>query len=123
MTRINAGIPVQQLNGKHLIAEHREIKRVPNLVRYNIEKGNPISGIPPKFTLGKGHVKFFYDKLGYLLNRYKEIYQECLSRGYNIQNYENAWEGIPEELMSDYNPTQEDISIIQQRINERLGIK
>ena len=63
MTRINAGIPVQQLNGKHLIAEHREIKRVPNLVRYNIEKGNPISGIPPKFTLGKGHVKFFYDKL------------------------------------------------------------
>ena len=33
MTRINAGIPAAMLTGKHLLAEHREIKRIPNEVR------------------------------------------------------------------------------------------
>ena len=40
MTRINAGIPVQSLSGKHLIAEHREIKRIPNCIgkgKYNMK--------------------------------------------------------------------------------------
>ena len=30
MTRINAGIPVEKLSDQHLLAEHREIKRIPN---------------------------------------------------------------------------------------------
>ena len=40
MTRINVGIPPSELNDKHLIAEAREIKRVPNCVakgRYNLK--------------------------------------------------------------------------------------
>ena len=63
MTRINIGIPPKQLTNKHLIAEHREIKRIPNVIskgKYNLKS------IPPEFTLGKGHVSFFYDKLQYL---------------------------------------------------------
>ena len=39
MTRINVGISPAELNDKHLIAEHREIKRIPNCVakgKYNI---------------------------------------------------------------------------------------
>ena len=59
MTRINVGIPPADLNGRHLIAEHREIKRIPNLVnrgRYSLDNQ------PKLFKLGKGHVKFFYDK-------------------------------------------------------------
>ena len=74
MTRINCGIPVEELCDKHLMAEHREIKRIPNCVkrgRYNLENQ------PELFTLGKGHVKFFYDKLGYLKKRYIEIHNEC----------------------------------------------
>ena len=53
MTRINCGIPVEELTNKHLIAEHREIKRLPNCVvkgRYNLK------GQPKLFTLGTGHV-------------------------------------------------------------------
>ena len=60
MTRINAGILPKDLTSKHLIAEHREIKRIPNCVgkgKYNMDN------IPDKFKLGTGHVKFFYNKL------------------------------------------------------------
>ena len=32
MTRINVGINPADLTGKHLIAEHREIKRIPNCI-------------------------------------------------------------------------------------------
>jgi hypothetical protein len=117
MTRINVAIPPQQLTNKHLIAEHREIKRVPNLItrgRYNLKS------IPPMFTLGKGHVAFFYDKLLYLKNRYEEIYQECLSRGFNMTYYGSAWEGVPSQFMNDYAPTDRDEQIIRQRIQEKL---
>ena len=63
MTRINVGIPPAELVNQHLIAEHREIKRIPNCIakgKYNMD------GIPDKFKLGTGHVKFFYNKLLYL---------------------------------------------------------
>ena len=118
MTRINTGYAVQLLTNKHLMAEHRELKRIPNVVsrgRYNLKTA------PKEFTLGKGHVSFFYDKLGYLKKRYIELYNECRSRGLNIQNYESSWDGIPPELMNDYTPTEKDIRIITERINDRLA--
>ena len=36
MTRINVGIPPAELTGKHLIAEHREIKRIPNCIKLDV---------------------------------------------------------------------------------------
>mgnify|MGYP003625622793 CR=1 FL=1 len=117
MTRINCGIPPRELTQQHLIAEHREIKRIPNCIakgRYNMK------GQPDLFTLGTGHVKFFYDKCGYLLERYRQLYQECISRGFNVQNYEQAWDGVPKALMKNYNPTKRDRAIIRERIQERL---
>ena len=33
MTRINSGIPVKSLTDEHLLAEHREIKRLPYYIR------------------------------------------------------------------------------------------
>ena len=117
MTRINVAIDPAELTDKHLLAEHREIKRIPNMVKSGRAK---IKDLPNKFTLGKGHVKFFYDKLGYLKVRYERIYEECKRRGFNIEYYGNAWENIPEELMNNYIPTKEDETIIRERINERL---
>jgi deoxyribonuclease (pyrimidine dimer) len=120
MTRINAGIAVATLSDKHLLAEHREIKRIPNLVKRLIRDGRlSLEGKPDVFTLGKGHVKFFYDKLGYLKTRYLEIYGECINRKFNVQNYTNAWDGIDVNLFGDYEPTDEAISLLKQRINER----
>ena len=118
MTRINVGIPPKQLTRQHLIAEHREIKRIPNV----IAKGKfNLKGQPKEFTLGTGHVKFFYDKLGYLKKRYEEIYFECRRRGYDVTYYGDAWNGIPENMMGDYQPTIKDIEIITERINQRLN--
>jgi len=117
MTRINVGMRPQDLTNKHLIAEHREIKRVPNLVsrgRYNIKS------TPSEFKLGEGHVAFFYNKLLYLKKRYESIYEECLNRGFNVQYYGNAWEGIPEEMMNDYTPSERDRLLIEERIASRL---
>ena len=70
MTRINVGIPPAELINQHLIAEHREIKRIPNCIakgKYNMD------GIPDKFKLGTGHVKFFYNKLFKKYSRYLEL--------------------------------------------------
>ena len=117
MTRINVGIPPAELVNQHLIAEHREIKRIPNCIakgKYKME------GIPDRFKLGSGHVKFFYNKLLYLKNRYVNLYNECVKRGFNVQNYISAWDNVPQELMNDYKPTEIDREIIIERINEKL---
>jgi hypothetical protein len=37
-----------------------------------------------------------------------------------VQNYIEAWNDIPAELMNDYNVRANDIRIIRERISERL---
>lgn len=118
MTRINVGIPPRELSNKHLIAEHRELKRIPNVVA----KGRcNLNNIPSQFSLGKGHVSFFYDKLGYLKDRYTDLYHECLARGFNVQCYLASWDGVPDSLMNGYTPTDRDVEIIRERIADRLA--
>ena len=120
MTRINVGIDPSRLSSKHLIAEHREIKRIPN----QISKGKySMDNQPSEFKLGTGHVKFFYDKCGYLLTRYKSLYLECVKRGFNVQDYSDAWLGVPIDMMNDYTVKPIDIKIIEERINERNSIR
>ncbi|MEX0598582.1 MAG: pyrimidine dimer DNA glycosylase/endonuclease V [Candidatus Paceibacterota bacterium] len=116
MTRINVGVKPSELSRQHLLAEAREIKRIPNVVKsgkYNLDNQ------PKEFKLGTGHVKFLYDKLGYLYNRYQEIYKECKVRGYNVTDWSSAWDGVPDHLMGDYTPTEKDRTIILERIKER----
>jgi hypothetical protein len=118
MTRINVGVQPSELVGKHLIAEHREIKRIPNAIksgRFNMK------GIPKEFTLGTGHVKFFYNKILYLKKRYELIYQECRNRGYNVSNFIESFNDIPKEYMGNYTPTQKDRDLIIERINSKLN--
>jgi hypothetical protein len=116
MTRINTGINAKELPDKLLLAELREIKRIPNVIksgRYNMD------GQPKEFTLGTGHVKFFYDKLEYLLERYNNLRWEALYRGFNVSDWADAWEGVPPELMNNYVETQRDRTLIIERINEK----
>lgn len=118
MTRINCGMPPAELSDKHLIAEHREIKRVPNVIK----KGKfNLNGQPKEFTLGTGHVKFFYTRLLYLKKRYEELYKECVNRNFNITYFGDAWDDIPSDFMNDYTPTAKDIKIIRERIKERTN--
>jgi deoxyribonuclease (pyrimidine dimer) len=117
MTRINCGVPVKELHNKHLLAEHREIVRIPNAVKSGKAK---LDHIPSNFRLGAGHVKFFYDKLWYLQKRYIELYKECLRRGFLVQNYLTAFEDVPPDLFNDYAPTVSDAALVRARILERL---
>jgi len=117
MTRINSGIPTAELVDMHLLAEHREIKRIPNCIksgRYSLEN------MPSTFRMGTGHVKFFYDKLQYLHNRYLDIYAECVSRGFNVTDYSECFDDLPAELYNDYTPTDTDRMLIRERIALRL---
>jgi hypothetical protein len=126
MTRINAGIPPAELNDKHLLAEHREIKRIPNMIR---KRKAIILNIPDTFRLGTGHVKFFYDKIEYLKKRYGEIYDECKKRGFKVTDYTEAFilinpefddnDAIMEKCYHDWIPTQEAADLIRERIKER----
>lgn len=80
MTRINL-IPVTELSDQHLMAEYRELPRIVNAVVC----GKAImKDIPEKFTYGTGHIKFFYDKIFFLADRYKNIYEELIYRGFNL---------------------------------------
>ena len=103
MTRINAGIHPAELPDALLLAEHREIKRIPNAVAASRAV---LSGCTPsEFTLGTGHVRFFYTRLGYLLRRYAAIHDECKRRGLKVQSYHAVWGEIPRMIQLDWTPT------------------
>jgi hypothetical protein len=106
-----------------LVAEYREITRLPkNLQKSLARKTKPFSlkEIPPQYTLGKGHVKYFYDKMLFLQNRFEQLVQEMLNRGYN-PNFRDSSIFIPldKSFYNDYTPTMEAIEINRQRIKER----
>ena len=115
MTRINLIHP-WILYDQHLLAEHRELKRIPNQIKtWKLKSSN----IPEKFCLGTGHVLFFTNKLSFLKKRYQELYEECKRRWFNVENYISAFDWLPEELFWEYNPSDEDIYSSTLRINSK----
>lgn len=112
MTRVNLIHP-EQLCDQHLLAEHREIKRIPNCIyKYAHD-------IPESYRLGPGHVKFFLDKQLFLYKRYKDIYTECLKRGFKVNWLWPSFQ-LPQDLWNDHKPTPEAIQLNLDRIIERL---
>lgn len=109
MTRINASIPPAILCDKHLMAEYFELPRVVTYVKKFYPRKEDI---PAEFTLGRGHVKFFADKVMFLTKRYCALYEELVKRGYEVDegkfnfnygnmltvkaNYFNNWEPTAE---------------------------
>lgn len=126
MTRINL-IDPKLLHNKHLQGEYKEITRVFGLARkaqFEVMRGK--RKLPAEYTMGTGHISFFYDKLKFIADRYELLVQEMLNRGYkpNAIPRSELLSGIDTKLHKDYNPTQEAISINLERINLRLsGIK
>jgi protein tyrosine/serine phosphatase len=51
----------------------------------------------------------------------KNYIMNVKKRGFNVQCYTDAWKNVPEKLMNNYQPTNEDRKIIQERINEKLS--
>lgn len=122
MTRINC-IPVGELTNKHLVAEYRELPRVFKLARMP----KPNEQFPQHYTLGTGHVKFFYDKLHYCYERQHQLYNEMKRRGYKPKHYpemlllEHGHQKV--KLWGDWKPTPQAMMINRQRIKERLNDK
>lgn len=117
MTRINV-VPVGELCNQHLMAEHREMTRIPNML--NSGKLQVVyRDAPTEYTLGAGHVKFFVDKLGFLKKRYDALHQELLCRGYSVSH---IWpSSLPKyAILGEYTPTAEALSVNRERIKERL---
>lgn len=121
MTRISVGVRAIELCDAHLIKERIELLRIPNAIK----SGKAVvKNIPANFTLGTGHVKFFYDKLDYLQERYQELTAECIERDFKITDFSDSFRGLPSNLCNGYQETDIDRQIVVQRVNERLlGMK
>ena len=122
MTRINAFIPVEDLSNKHLIAEHREIKRIPNHVAKHFKKLS-LTKIPKQFTLNTGHVTFFFDKGEFTYKRYEQLYEECKRRGFNVTYFGHAWDiysDISSTWYKDIKATPQEKIRIQTLIKDRI---
>lgn len=129
MTRVNL-VPLDMLADQHLFAEMREIKWVPLYVNralktHSLEK--MLSNIPNRYTLGVGHVKFFYDKMSFLKTRYEMLFEECVVRGYqmtkNFLSDSEIFDTPFAVLQNGYNPNPNEVKISAQRIYDRLMMK
>lgn len=124
MTRINV-VPPSELCDQHLLAEHRELTRIPNGVASG--RYDPRCPKPNDYVLGAGHVKFFMDKLAFLYLRYAALHEECKRRGFNV-----GWNWPPHEALAQaqaggaflgYTPTPAALAANRARIAERMPAK
>ena len=77
--RINV-IPVSELLDQHLVAEYREIKMLPKMLCRSLasKKGFNLSSVSADYTLNKGHGLFFYNKLGFIIDRFELLLCEIV---------------------------------------------
>lgn len=122
MTRINANIKPSRLTDQHLLAEHREIKRMCDMYSKRLESGK-FDDIPEKFTLNAGHMKFFLDKGWYTFARYQMLYRECVIRGFIVSDYSRNWDEYKAVTIhfENWNATNEDNQLVIERITTRIN--
>ena len=121
MVRINLINP-EYLTDQHLIAEYRELPRIFTLTLNHSNLDN----IPKEFTLNKGHMNFFKNKLSYLKIRHFEIYSEMIKRGFNPKFYLDIKPYSELEInkyFNNYKPTKDSIIIIKERILSKIKLK
>lgn len=120
MTRINANLHPEHLLDQHLMAEYRELPMVYAALRRSLRTksvNDVLKSVPPRFTLNKGHVSFFYDKITFLEGRYERLIDELKTRGYNLDDsrrYDVS--DIPEV----FHNTWEMDDLAKQQIQERI---
>ncbi len=123
MTRINI-IPPSELTDQHLVAEYREIFMIGPALQRSLKSKNGVRGIPDRYTLNAGHVKFFYRRGLYLHKRYKELIAEMKARGMNPSpDRLFPTHHFPTGYYSDWTPEPGDFEIIRERINTRISEK
>ena len=117
MVRINLINPIK-LADQHLIAEYNEILMLLGYVR----KYPKVKDIPEKYTLGKGHIKFFKNKLKYIKNRHELLKKEMRKRRFATNITINLDE-FNQSLVNDWQPNKDDKKIIRKRLIEKFNLK
>jgi len=115
MARINIIHP-KYLTDQHLIAEHREINLAVAMIRKVKSKK-----IPDQYTLNKGHVLFFSNKVAYLKERYNAVGKEMDKRGFKSHTV-----FMGDDLLhgsKKYRVRQADIKIIVERIVMKIHLR
>jgi deoxyribonuclease (pyrimidine dimer) len=127
MTRISIVDPIY-LADQHVFADIREGNRLGNLYDSyinRIRKGIKEEPLPEKFTLGKGHVRFFYNKGLFLEKRFNSLLEEYNKRGrgkpYSFP-FRNTWNENSKDY-SDWKPNDADLKLIKSRLRERIMAK
>lgn len=130
MTRINLEDP-SLLCEKHLRGEWYELPRIVTSV-LKLEFPFHPDDIPAKFTVrtsdnptgGKGHMKFFYNKLGWLRTRYVSLINELHERNLEASDNWNPRIYQPQfaHLFGDWKPSEEDVSLSRKRIAEMIPV-
>lgn len=126
MTRINLVDPAV-LTNQHLMAEYKEITRIFTVVTDRIKASlAPPSDAPSDYVLGTGHVKFFYDKCKFILNRYNELRKELQLRDYdlNLDMFYDIVMSVNNNIrgtvyFNDYSPKPENIYLNMARLCKR----
>ena len=118
MTRVNL-VPPKELSRQHLIAEYRELPRIFKLAEKAAKRNDkPRVG---SYTLGKGHCRFFYTRLQFLIDRQALLVQEMRRRGYQV-NFPPPVKSdfdIPEHWFGEWEPDDNAIEINRARIGAR----
>jgi deoxyribonuclease (pyrimidine dimer) len=117
MVRVNLLNP-KKLSDQHLIAEYNEILM---LVAY-IRKYTSLDNIPKNYCLGKGHMRFFKNKLLYLKKRHELLKKEIKKRGF-VAKKSISLSKFKKELVKDWRASSDDRKIIKKRLIEKLSLK
>lgn len=123
MTRVNC-VPVEALSRQHLIAEWKEVPRIITMVEKQIAKHGKIKPVPESYRMGKGHMQFFADKLGWIVSRLGDVCSEMKKRGYAPNMEFLGGYGVRARLLGlnnfqSWHPTEQDMAINMARLIER----
>lgn len=117
MVRINLVDPAL-LADQHLVAEYDEIL----MLLGSLRKCAMDKGVPKEYCLGKGHIKFFRNKLGYLKKRHERLKKEMRRRGFRPTKSVDLKDFDPAQC-NDWRPSSKDIVIIKSRISKKIRRK
>jgi deoxyribonuclease (pyrimidine dimer) len=117
MVRINL-IDPKKLADQHLIAEYNEIL----MLIGHIKKFPIIYEIPQKYSLGKGHITFFKNKIKYLKERHELIKKEMRKRGFKT-NKKILLSQFKKEQKQDWRAKKKDLEIIKKRLIQKIRLK
>lgn len=127
MTRINL-IPANLLLDQHLMAEKKEINQLAGQMQKSLRSPNfNYNRLPQAYTLGTGHVRFWYPYGTFIRDRYRDIYEECLRRKFDVQdNFNDVWKYCTVDGRNynmNFNPNEHQIQISKNRILLRFEEK